>query len=200
MSTNLTGRVFLVRHGRTSLNADGRLRGLLDPPLDEVGEREVAELAQELSNHRIVRILASPLTRAMQTAQAIGEATWLPVTALSGLLDRDYGEWAGALESEVIRRFGSVDAAPGVEPIGVVVERAHEVLEHQRPMLAHGDVVLVSHDAVLTALLRQLDPQLNGALRQRTACWNELHPTAEGWQVVAVDQKVSLEPAEDSRR
>lgn len=199
MSTDVTGRVFLVRHGRTSLNADGRLRGRLDQPLDEVGEREVAELARELANHRIVHILASPLTRAMQTAQAIGEATWLPVTALSGLLDRDYGEWAGALESEVVRRFGSIDAAPGVEPIEAVVERAREVLEHQRPMLVHGDVVLVSHDAVLTALLRQLDPHLDGNLRQRTACWNELHPMPESWQVVAVDQKVSREPAEDGR-
>jgi len=196
MSTNLTGRVFLVRHGRTPLNADGRLRGRLDPPLDEVGEREVAELARELASHRIVRVLASPLTRAMQTAQAIGEATWLPVTALSGLLDRDYGEWAGALESEVVERFGSVDAAPGVEPIEAVLERAREVLEHQRSVLVHGDVVLVSHDAVLKALLHALDPDLDADLRQRTACWNELWPSDGGWQVIAVDQLPSGEPVE----
>ena len=200
MTTNLTsesaGRVFLVRHGRTRLNADGRLRGRLDPPLDEVGEREVVELAHELAKHRIVRILASPLTRAMQTAQAIGEATWLPVTALSGLLDRDYGEWAGVLESEVVDRFGSIDAAPGVEPIEAVVDRARAVLEHQRPVLAHGDVVLVSHDAVLKALLHTLDPNLDADLRQRTACWNEIRPSDAGWQVITVDQLPGSEQVE----
>lgn len=204
MTTNgtneLTGRVFLVRHGRTPLNADGRLRGRLDPPLDEVGEREVVALARELATRRIVRILASPLTRAMQTAQAIGEATWLPVSPRGGLLDRDYGEWAGVSESEVVQRFGSVDAAPGVEPIESVIERARDVLEQQREVLERGDVVLVTHDAVLKSLLRTLDPQLAPDLRQRTACWNEIRPTTDGWQVVAVDQVANLSPAEDASR
>ena len=198
--TQATGRVFLARHGRTPLNADGRLRGRLDPPLDEVGEREVVELARELATHRIVRILASPLTRAMQTAQAIGDATCLPVAPRGGLLDRDYGEWAGVLESEVIERFGSVDAAPGVEPIESVIERARDVLEQQRDLLGDGDVVLVSHDAVLKSLLHTLDPQLDPDLRQRTACWNELRPTAGGWQVISVDQVAHLSVAEDASR
>ena len=35
-------RVFLARHGRTALNAEGRLRGLSDPPLDDVGLAEAA--------------------------------------------------------------------------------------------------------------------------------------------------------------
>lgn len=183
------GRVFLVRHGRTKLNADGRLRGRLDPPLDEVGEQEVRALARVLAEHRIVRIVASPLTRAMQTADAIGEATWQPVTALSSLLDRDYGEWAGALEAEVVGRFGSVDAAPGVEPLSSVSARARAVLEDQRELLPHGDVALVSHDAVLKALLVDLDPTLAGRLRQPTACWNEIRLVDGRWVVAAVDQK-----------
>jgi broad specificity phosphatase PhoE len=41
----MIGRVFLVRHGRTSLDAAGRLRSRLDPPLDEVGLGEAAAVA-----------------------------------------------------------------------------------------------------------------------------------------------------------
>lgn len=39
------GHLFRCRHGRTGLNVDGRLRGRLDPPSDEVGEREAEALA-----------------------------------------------------------------------------------------------------------------------------------------------------------
>ena len=38
-------RVYLARHGRTALNAGGRLRGLSNPPLDSVGEAEAQRLA-----------------------------------------------------------------------------------------------------------------------------------------------------------
>jgi broad specificity phosphatase PhoE len=70
----MTGRVFLVRHGRTSLNAAGRLRSHLDPPLDEVGQDEAAAVAEELWTWSIVKILGSQLLRARQTAGAIAEA------------------------------------------------------------------------------------------------------------------------------
>ena len=42
MTTTL---VYLARHGRTALNAEDRLRGLSDPPLDEVGLAEVSAVA-----------------------------------------------------------------------------------------------------------------------------------------------------------
>ena len=47
MSTGVR-RVYLARHGQTALNADGRLRGLSDPPLDDVGLAEVARLAPDV--------------------------------------------------------------------------------------------------------------------------------------------------------
>ena len=57
-------RVYLVRHARTALNADGRLRGHLDPPLDDVGRSEARELAVVLASLRPVRVVTSPLRRA----------------------------------------------------------------------------------------------------------------------------------------
>jgi glucosyl-3-phosphoglycerate phosphatase len=194
------GRVFLVRHGRTALNADGRLRGRLNPVLDAVGHHEVDELARVLAGHRIVRILTSPLTRAAETAQAIGAATWEPVTALSALLDRDYGRWAGVRESEVVDRFGSLDDAAGVEPLDAVRQRVRAVLDDQREMLTHGDVVLVSHDAVNRALLRDLDSSLPENLGQRTGCWNEIRLAAGTWFVAEIDRKPVLEAGDRIER
>jgi broad specificity phosphatase PhoE len=114
----MAGRVFLVRRGRTALNAAGRLRSHLDPPFDDVGQDEAPAVAAALWEWRIVKILSSPLLRALQTAGAIAEAVGVPVTAVDDLIDRDYGRWSGELEAAVVARFGSLDAAPGVEPQG----------------------------------------------------------------------------------
>jgi broad specificity phosphatase PhoE len=197
----VTGRVFLVRHGRTALNAAGRLRSHLDPRLDEVGQGEAAAVAAALWEWRIVKILSSPLLRALQTAGAIAEAVEVPVTAVDDLIDRDYGRWSGELEAAVVARFGSLDAAPGVESQRAVAERSFALLEAQLPVLEHGDVVLVSHEAVNKALLTHLDPALDSTLRQRTGCWNEIRRSHHRWTVSLVDQRPehAMRPQEDGR-
>jgi glucosyl-3-phosphoglycerate phosphatase len=143
----MTGRVFPVRHGRTALNAAGRLRSHLDSPLDDVGQDEAVAVAAALWEWRIVKILSSPLLRALQTAGAIAGAVGVPVTAVDDLIDRDHGRWSGELEPAVVARFASLDAPPAVEPQRAVAERSFALLEAQLPALEHGDVVLVSHEA-----------------------------------------------------
>lgn len=187
--------VVLARHGETVLNANGVLRGHLDPPLDEAGLAEVAALgaaiAALLAPRRLVRIVASPLRRAVQTAQAIAARTSAPVELAPGLIDRDYGRWAGQSLEAVIAKFGSLAAAEGVEAADAVAARALAVLDAQRPVVEGGAVVLVAHDAVNRLLLASLDPSLGPAdeIGQRTACWNVLAFHDGAWQVRSVDQK-----------
>ncbi|NQV97462.1 MAG: histidine phosphatase family protein, partial [Acidimicrobiaceae bacterium] len=57
--------LILVRHGRTALNAEHKLQGRIDQPLDEVGQRQAVEIATVLTN--IDRVISSPLMRATQT-------------------------------------------------------------------------------------------------------------------------------------
>lgn len=181
--------VFLVRHGRTRLNADGRLRGHLNPALDEVGRSEVSALAAELADHHIVKIVTSPLLRALQTAEAIARAAGAPTAANPGLVDRDYGEWAGELEAEVAGQWGSVGAAPGVESVVSLRRRSRAVLEAQLPLLDQGNVVLVTHDAVLQVLLGDLGASRpDGLIRLRTASWNLVSRKGHLWTVELVGQ------------
>lgn len=188
----MSGRhVLLVRHGRTVLNASGRLRGLLDPPLDEVGQIQAFELAQQLAYARPVRVVSSPLQRAVQTALPLCGRANVSLTEEPRLADRDYGPWAGEELVSLLARFGSLDAAPEVEPRETVLLRARAVLEEQRPFLDEGPVVIVAHDAVNRLLLASLDPRLGQPddIPQRTACWNVLTPTRDGWRVEQVDQR-----------
>ena len=179
-------RVYLARHGRTALNAEGRLRGLSDPPLDEVGIAEVARLADALAARHPTVVVCSPLQRAVATAQAIGAAAGTPVTIDVRLNDRDYGPMTGLRRDDVERRYGSVDSAPGVESRAALDERARRAFLELVAELGPGPVVLVSHDAFNTALLVQLDPSLQ-KIGQRTACWNQLSLVDGIWRVDAYD-------------
>jgi broad specificity phosphatase PhoE len=113
------GRVmvaYLSRHGRTALNADGVLRGRLDPPLDAVGRSEPAALGARFRDVGLAVVVISPLRRARQTDAVIMQLTGAGLTVRDALADRGYGPWAGTRASEVVGRFGSLDVASGVEP------------------------------------------------------------------------------------
>ena len=191
MPVTNNARVLLVRHGRTVLNAENRLRGRLDPELDAVGLAEAEVLAEELAAREPARVVSSPLRRAVQTAEAIARRVGVRVQVDRGLIDRDYGSWAGHTKDELIDRWGTVDAAPGVERPEHVLYRACVVLVQQLDFLGPHPVVLVSHDAVNRALLAHLDPNLGppSGIDQRTACWNELVHRMGDWRVELVDQK-----------
>lgn len=186
MNAGSVDRVYLARHGRTALNAEGRLRGLSDPPLDEVGIAEVSRLAAALAARHPKAVICSPLRRAVATAQAIGAGAQAPVTIDARLNDRDYGPMTGLRRDDVERRYGSVDSAPGVEPRAVLADRARRAFFELVAEFDAGPIVLVSHDAFNTTLLAQLDPTLDN-IGQRTACWNQLSLVGGIWRVDAYD-------------
>jgi broad specificity phosphatase PhoE len=127
-------------------------------------------------------MISSPLQRAVATAEAIGAAAGVPASIDIRLNDRDYGTLTGERRDEVRRRFGGIDAAPGVEPRDVLASRARAafielVVEHDT-----GPLVLVSHDAFNCALLPLVDPSLTD-IEQRTGCWNQLRFVGGVWRV-----------------
>lgn len=177
--------VYLVRHGRTAYNADGRLRGLSDPPLDERGRAEAHAVAVELAGRHLAAIIASPLQRAVATADAIAKASGLHTEIDSRLVDRDYGEWTGQLRREVEQRFGSIDDAPGVEPAAELAERALAAFFAITGEQESGPIVLVAHDAFNRALLRGIDPTLT-EIHQPTGGWSRLDLIAGRWRAVLI--------------
>jgi len=179
-----TTRVYLARHGRTALNADGRLRGLADPPLDPVGLAEVSRLAAELATRHPTLVVSSPLQRAVATARAIAAASGIETQVDNRLNDRDYGPQTGRPRTEVEAEYGSVDSAPGVEPAEALAERARRAFFELVAEFGPGPLVMVSHDAFNQALLGQLDPSM-GPISQDTACWNQLSLVNGSWRVDA---------------
>lgn len=97
--------IILIRHGETAWNAERRLQGHLDIPLNAEGERQARLLAEALAPEAIDMVVASDLQRARQTAQAVASTRKLPVHADPGLRERCYGGFEGLLYSEIEQRF-----------------------------------------------------------------------------------------------
>jgi broad specificity phosphatase PhoE len=183
--------LYLVRHGRTALNVGGRLRGHLDPPLDQEGQNQAHALGQGFAAlpRPPRRVVAGPLLRTQQTAAAIARALGVEVLTDDRLVDRDYGPWTGQPADDVRARFGEALAdLPDAEPVTVMVDRARAALDAQLPYLTEL-VVLVAHDAVNSHLLAALDPSLGTAdrIRQDTACWNRLERIDDDWWVAVLN-------------
>ena len=97
-------KLYLARHGETDLNIDDRYQGSSDAPLNARGRAQADALAAALP-HDITRIVASPLQRALQTAQAVGSARGLAVHTMTGLREKDFGVFDGLTPAEVAERY-----------------------------------------------------------------------------------------------
>ncbi len=94
-------RIALIRHGPTEWNEQHRLQGQTDVPLSADGERKVAgwTLPAEFRDYDWV---ASPLTRARQTAAALG----LKPSSEPALVEMHWGDWEGFTRDELIEKYG----------------------------------------------------------------------------------------------
>jgi broad specificity phosphatase PhoE len=63
--------VFLIRHAHQLLDLSGAIGGFADPPLSSLGEQQAQLVGAALSTRRIDAVYASPLQRALRTAEAI---------------------------------------------------------------------------------------------------------------------------------
>lgn len=183
--------LYLVRHGETTLNAEGRLRGLANPPLDETGVGEAIRLAGVLTQKAPSIVISSPLERAVHTARIISEQAGVANETDERFNDRDYGPQTGKVKADVIAEWGSVDDAPGVEPLTKVLARARPAIDAILDEVGGRSVVVVTHDAVIRLLLGEIDPR-TAKIEVPTGSWNDLVRSDGIWTVLATGQKPSV--------
>jgi probable phosphoglycerate mutase len=97
----LTRRVVILRHGRTTWNAERRFQGQEDPPLDAVGIAQAKRAGEILNNINFAKIVSSDLQRAKVTASLIAQSTKQQVTEDVGLRETNCGAWQGRTWPEI---------------------------------------------------------------------------------------------------
>ena len=86
---------YFLRHGETQWNKDGLTQGQLDSQLNDTGRAQAERAADALATEPIARIVASPLSRARHTAEAVAARHGLAVDFDEGLMECHLGEHQG---------------------------------------------------------------------------------------------------------
>ncbi len=99
--------VHLIRHGETDWNLDGRWQGHSDVPLNPAGREQALRLARRLAEEgvRFDALYSSDLSRAWETAAAIGAAIGLRPAAAPALREIDLGTWAGKTHADIAAAY-----------------------------------------------------------------------------------------------
>jgi broad specificity phosphatase PhoE len=92
--------LLLVRHGETDWNAEGRLQGHTDRPLNPYGREQAKALAERVADDGIRAVYASDLSRARETAEIVGERLGLTVVIDPDLREKNWGSWEGLTGAE----------------------------------------------------------------------------------------------------
>jgi probable phosphoglycerate mutase len=143
--------LILVRHGRTALNAMGRLQGRLDEPLDDHGHLQAKAAAERVG--LVDELVTSPLLRARQTADAFG----VPYTIDERWIELSYGEYEGKpvgdVPSEVWRRWREdPDFSPtGGESLTTLDTRVRAACVDIATRAVDRTVAIVSHVSPIKA-------------------------------------------------
>ena len=159
-------RLFIVRHGETAWNREGRFQGHIDVPLNETGLSQADKAAERFRGCPLSAVFASPLARARVTGEKICAAADCGHFLLEdGFMEINHGEWEGMLTDEVEQKYADMlelwrtdpqrvkMPGPGGESLPEVQARAVATLERAVLGKFEGDVLLATHDAVGKTLI-----------------------------------------------
>lgn len=172
-------RLTLVRHGETEHNRGGITLGRADVPLNARGLLQARAVTSAFVRAPDA-IYSSPLQRALSTAEAVADATRVPITIEHDLVEMDVGEMEHLTSAELRERYPdflrawlSADCGdarmPGGETLAEVQARAWAAVARIRIAHPEGDIVAITHNFVIrTVLCRALNMPLSSfrGLRQ----------------------------------
>ena len=188
-------RLFLVRHGETAWNAEGRIQGHADEPLNEMGRYQAQRLAARLSVVAFVAAYTSDLSRARETMESIlAGHKHVRQEAIHDLREISHGAWEGLTYQEVLERFpdvyrrrfavdDSMFAPPGGESMADLLQRVSVFINRLRTETEYAagedNILIVSHGGPLRALLLHL-------LDLSVACFWHYSPALGSVSIVAL--------------
>jgi probable phosphoglycerate mutase len=161
-----TTRFIVVRHGETAWNAQGRIQGHLDSPLNEEGLAQALLVGERLARERIDTIYCSDLGRVLQTVQPLVDRIGMEPIREARLRERHLGIFQGLTSAECqarhpedYARFHGRDVehvVPGGESIRQVYVRVAAFFDAKAREHAGHCLAVITHGGILDALYRHV--------------------------------------------
>lgn len=203
----------MVRHGETAWNAEGRVQGQLDIPLNDFGRAQARATANALASQDFSAIYCSDLSRVRQTADPTAKRLALPVEYDAALRERHYGMFETLTYVEVRERFPEQyarfrDKDPefdfeGGEALRTFAERSLSAVRGLIERHPGEQILVFTHGGVLEMVYRHargvgLSSERNFEIPNAGINWFEVTP--KEWKVHAWADVAHLEAALDDLR
>ena len=155
-------KVFLIRHGVTPWHAEKRVLGQRDIPLSDEGITQAESVATLFSGIPLADIITSPMQRAVQTAEILGNRYNIQVARDPRLADFALGKWSGMTYDEVAenpeyQRFIAdplSERIPGGENLADIRERSTSAVEQALEDSPSGDAIaIITHAGIIRVIL-----------------------------------------------
>lgn len=155
-------KIFLIRHGQTDWNLEGRFQGREDIPLNEQGVLQAIECGNAIKGEEVNIVITSPLIRAKRTAQIIADEIGANQLIIDeGITERDFSKVSGMTpqEREAFYASGEEDDK---EPWELLSKRMMANIEKYAKLYPGQNIIMVSHGASINCVLAVLSEGRTG--------------------------------------
>ena len=151
--------LYLVRHGETDWNAQRRIQGITDIPLNPVGRGQAETTGRLLARREWDGIYSSPLSRAFETASIIATEIGLGTpSTVDAIVERNYGAAEGLNWDQIEQQFPGDSPVPGRETHPGVAERVLPALVRLATSRPSTALIVVTHGGVIRSVLGAVAP------------------------------------------
>ena len=142
--------IYIIRHGQTDWNVEGRYAGRIDVKLNEKGKKQAEEIRKKLENTKFDFVISSPLTRAKETAEIIcGDRNTIEID--ERIIERSNGDLEGKLKTEIKENVDFNDPNEtkyNIESITDFRNRIYDFLKDIQEKYKGKNVLIVTHAGV----------------------------------------------------
>lgn len=167
-------KVFLIRHGQTDWNLQGRFQGREDIELNENGILQAEACGEAIKGEKFKAVITSPLVRAKKTAEIIADKLGIKQVIIDeGIIERDFSKVSGMTprERETFYASGEPDDK---EPWEDLCSRMLSTIKKYGEQFQDDNIIMVSHGASINAVLSVLSEGETGTgkIWLKNACIN----------------------------
>ncbi len=148
-------KIYVIRHGRTKLNDEGKYNGNVDEDINETGINQAIEASKKVKELNIDLVICSPLKRTKHTMQLVNVNN-MPVIYDDRLKERDCGILAGKELGQFYEtdywNYYSTKKVEGLETIQDLFKRVHEFLKEIKEKYNDKNILIVTHGGVVRAI------------------------------------------------
>jgi len=160
-------KIYLVRHGETQWNSEGRFQGQIDIPLNDIGISQALATARASLRLGLTALYSSPLKRTIQVAQHISSITGIPINLDPGLMELNLGSLEGITGNDMRRNWPevwnqwrldpSLVSMPKGESLISLSDRCWESFDNiQRNHSDDDQIAIVSHNFAIRCICARI--------------------------------------------